>query len=204
MPPGRALDAALRALVRPLAGTSDGGDVGRLSMFPTPTVSYFARCVASPTCKPHLRAFARGLFGDLLDGWRPGPDAPPRSGALFTRFMLAGFAAYRALEDAGVETFESYPDLQFRLWSDAPVPSKRRPKVAFAARCRINARLRRRLKITGSAPATLDQADAEVLAVGAAVAAREGGLVVLDNQPEGRFLVAIDARRLGFGGLTST
>ena len=113
---GRLLDAHLRALVR-----SVRGDVGtdaalrRLSMFPTPRFEYFARCAASPACKPHLRALAHELFADTFDAHDRG--AAPRGGAIFTRFMLSGFAAYRALERIGAAAYECYPDLQFRLWA---------------------------------------------------------------------------------------
>jgi hypothetical protein len=160
----------------------------RLSMYPTPPVSYFAACIGDPRCKPHLGAIGRELFGDLRGDSAPG--APVRGGSLFTRFMLAGFAAYRALEDAGVETLESYPDLQFRIWSHGAIPSKK-SREGLKARQQINARLRTRLGIVGVDARTLDQADAEVLAVGAAIAAKEGELLVLADESEGRFLIAM-------------
>ena len=46
-----------------------------------------------------------------------------RAAATFTRFMLAGFATYRALERLGVPAFESYPDLQLRLSSPSTCAS---------------------------------------------------------------------------------
>src|SRR6266851_6300779 len=92
---GRLLDAHLRALMRHVGGNGPTGAALRhLSMFPTPRFEYFARCAASPACKPHLRALARELFADTFDG--QGRGEAPRGGAIFTRFMLSGFAAYRA------------------------------------------------------------------------------------------------------------
>ncbi len=199
---GRLLDAALRRLVKIIA--ADSIPAFRLSMYPTPQLGYFARCAADPACKPHLRAIATRLFGRLLDDRAPQNGSAPSGGSLFTRFMLAGFAAYRALEEAGVETFESYPALQFKLWAGGPLHSKaREPKPALDDRRAINSALRRRLGILVGAfeAATLDQADAEVLALGAAVAARRGGLVVLEEKCEGKFLVALDTA--GIARLTS-
>ena len=119
-----------------------------LAMFPTPRYDYFARWARDPRCKPHLSAIATELFGELLDEWR---RARPRrgGGAIFTRFMLAGFATYRALERLGVPAFESYPDLQLRLSSPSQstqtLPPKRRHAEALAARRRIVASLAARL-----------------------------------------------------------
>jgi hypothetical protein len=191
-PSGRELDAALRTLFRAVrSGWRDGR---ALSMYPTPPLAYFLGCAASPRCKPHLRALARELFGAGVDGARPYRDGPA-GGALFTRFMLAGFASYRALESAGVETFECYPDLEFRLWSRAPLPSKREGARALATRRKVNAALRRRLGIGKLPPAgSLDEADAEVLVLSVAAAAMESGLFVLRAAGEGSFLVAMRRR----------
>jgi hypothetical protein len=79
-------------------------------MFPTPRYEYFARCARDPRCKPHLKAIAAELFGALA-GRRPvdgdARERAPSGGAIFTRFMLAGFATYCALERLGVPAFES-------------------------------------------------------------------------------------------------
>lgn len=208
-PRGREADAALRKIFRELTDAAPGGGGGKargpgLSMFPTPRYEYFARCARDPRCKPHLRAIARDLLGALVDedGAVDGPA--PRGGAIFTRFMLAGFATYRALASLGVSAFESYPDLQLRLSAPATaLPPKRRRADALAVRRTIVASLASGLGLRDApAPANLDQADAAVLALAAARCARGGALAVLDNPCEGRFMMALDrrqARRLGLG-----
>jgi len=203
---GRELDAILRRLFRALmAEASSGGKAAGLSMFPTPRYSYFARCAADSRCKPHLRAVASEMFGELLPigVW---PASAPGGGAIFTRFMLIGFATYRALERLGVAAFESYPDLQFRLCSPlSPLPPKGRHAEAIAARRRIVARLAAENRIRAMpSPATLDQADAAVLALAAARAEKRGAMAVVSNPCEGQFMIALDrrqARRLGLDAL---
>lgn len=184
-PPARLIDAALRAMLR-----SSGCGIDALSMFPTPPASYFARCVASAGCKPHLRAIAEDLLAPLIDS-EPMNGTPVSGGLLFTRFMLSGFAAFRALEALGVRAFECFPDLQFRLWSDGtPLPSKRMRADALRVRRRLCMRLARVVGVREfDTPATLDQCDAAVLALSAAASARRGGLVELRCAPEGRFAV---------------
>jgi hypothetical protein len=164
----------------------------RLSMFPTPRFEYFARCAASPACKPHLRALARELFADTFGEHERGEA--PRGGAIFTRFMLSGFAAYRALERIGAGAYECYPDLQFRLWAHgAELPPKGDRKNALAARTRINARIARALGLRGAARiATMDQADAAILALSAAAALRFGMVGIIEEPAEGHFAVALD------------
>jgi hypothetical protein len=177
-PRGRAIDAALRAIT------------GRISMFPTPALDYFAACVRDPRCKPHLRALADEMFAGLMRNARS--SGRVAGGRIFTRFMIAGFAAYRALETLGIVPFESYPDLAYRLWKppcdELPPKSERAP--ALKARRRIIARVARLAGIDAQAPRTLDEADAAILAVGAAAARRTGrGLLVLENRAEGSFLI---------------
>lgn len=192
-PAARLIDAALRAMLRstPRCG------VAALSMFPTPTADYFARCIASAACKPHLRAIGEELLAPLFDPQISTPSTVA-GGLLFTRFMLAGFAAFRALEAMGVRAFECFPDLQFRLWSDgATLPSKRQRSAALSARQRACIRLAQKLGVAKfESPATLDEADAAVLALSAAASAERGGLIELRCAPEGRFAV-------GFPRLTS-
>jgi hypothetical protein len=205
---GRELDGILRALFRALtweASNGGGRRVMGLSMFPTPRYNYFARCASDPRCKPHLRAVASELFAPLSsDGTATG--LAPSGGAIFTRFMLSGFATYRALERLGVTAFESYPDLQFRLSSPStPLPPKGRRTDAMAARRRVVARLAVENKVREMRdPATLDQADAAVLALATARAERRGVMAVASNTGEGRFMISLDApqaRRLGLGAL---
>jgi hypothetical protein len=178
-PAGRTIDVALRAIV------------GRLSMFPTPPLDYFARCVRDPACKPHLRALAIELFPNLTRDSRR--TTRVTGGHIFTRFMIAGFAVYRALETAGVTTFESYPDLAYRLWMrpGGRLPSKSEGARALIQRSRILRTVARLAAIEVPTPRTLDEADAAILALGAAANARAGrGLLVLAHRAEGEFAIA--------------
>ncbi|MGH7933377.1 MAG: hypothetical protein ACREQN_09435 [Candidatus Binataceae bacterium] len=195
----RGVDAILRTLVAELGTHRQFRGMGRLAMFPTPPLHYFLRCVGSPACKPHLRAIGCELLAAAPDAHarliiERNDLTPPIGGAIFTRFMLAGFAAYRALDAMGVRTFESYPDLQFRLWSHgAPLPPKKRGRDAFAARQRIDLRLARTLGLSDAKRmTTLDEADAAILALGAAAARAAGVLAVVENRCEGRFALALD------------
>jgi hypothetical protein len=185
-PAGRILDSALRAMLRRPAAC---GAI-RLSMFPTPKLVYFQNCAAMPACKPHLRAIFHQLF-------ESGAAVPASAGASaragggnFTRFMLAGFLTFRAWQELGVQTLEAYPDLQFRLASRRLLIPKRMGRPALAARTAVIKRLRRSLGIPlKKMPETADQADAEILALSAAQAARKGFLAALQHPAEGRFLI---------------
>jgi hypothetical protein len=210
-PRGREVDAVLRQIFRTLvAMPADKGVLAvkvrmrGLSMFPTPRYDYFARCARDPRCKPHLSAIAAELFGAFLNDDGDARGLAPSGGAIFTRFMLAGFATYRALERLGVQGFESYPDLQLRLSSPSTeLPPKGRRAEALAARRRIVASLAARLRLHDTlVPANLDQADAATLALAAAVAARSGTLWVISNPCEGRFMLALDARQARHLGLS--
>jgi hypothetical protein len=201
-PRGREIDASLRRIFRTLMAAPEGkARAPGLSMFPTPRYDYFARCAREPRSKPHLSAIAAELFGELpgelLDGDGAAREPAPGGGAIFTRFMLAGFAAYRALEHLGVPAFESYPDLQLRLSSPSTdLPPKGRRVEALTARGRIVAALAAGLGIDDApVAANLDQADAAVLALAAASAAVSGTLWVVSNSCEGRFMLALDARQ---------
>ncbi|MFZ1121538.1 MAG: hypothetical protein WAN81_15030 [Candidatus Binataceae bacterium] len=202
-PRGREIDAVLRQIFRTLVAVPAGKAVPAarvrmpgLSMFPTPRYDYFAQWAHDSKCKPHLSAIARELFGALLDadGDARGP-AP--GGGTFTRFMLAGFAVYRALEQLGVPAFESYPDLQLRLSSPSTaLPPKKQRAKALAARRDIVASLAAELGLRDApVPANLDQADAAALALATAVCARRGALWVISNPCEGRFMLALDAHQ---------
>jgi hypothetical protein len=208
VPRGREIDVELRQIYRAQIATPDGkARKPGLSMFPTPRFDYFARCVRDPRCKPHLKAIARELFGQLLQPLEDDGDAREPSasgGGTFTRFMLAGFATYRALERLGVPAFEAYPDLQLRLSSPLThLPPKKLHAEALAARRRVVASLAAQLGLRATPePANLDQADAAALALAAATSAGNGALWVVNNPCEGRFMLALDAgqaRRLGLG-----
>jgi len=186
-PRARSIDAALRELLR----VRFNGTMRPLSMFPTPLASYFAGCAADHRCKPHLRAIAEEMFAAIIEIPRPAPHAR-LVGGTFTRFMLAGFAVFPALDKLGVRAFEAYPDLQMRLWSaGVQLPPKGSRREALAVRIGICARL---AKIVGvkayQAPRTLDEADAAVLALSAAASLDADSLLELRCPPEGRFAVA--------------
>ncbi len=198
----RAIDTALRAIVGELALRKRDGTPFHLALFPTPKLEFFAACARDPRCKPHLAAIARELFGRAIES---APRLPaPVGGRVFTRFMLTGFVAYRALERTRAACFEAYPDLDFRLWArgeELPPKGARRP--ALDARLRINRRLAAELGCAGVAKlSTLDQADAAVLALSAAIASRAGLIAIIEHPGEGRFALALDelyARRAKIG-----
>ncbi len=161
-------------------------------MFPTPRLAYFAGRASRPDCKPHLRAAYVHLFGGLDRLPNPGlsGEAIVADGGNFTRFMLAGFLTFRAFQSLGAQTLEAYPELQFRLATGARLLRKRAGKPALAQRVGINRKLRRMIGIGRSPlPANLDQADAEVLALSATLAARNDSLAALEHPAEGRFLI---------------
>lgn len=189
----RDLDVALRRLVAALVAAAPA--LGRLSMFPTPPAAYFLRCIADPRCKPHLQSLGRALFAPLMRREQraaAAAHARMRGGLLFTRFMIAGFAAYRALETAGIEACESFPDLQFRLAAPTiRLLSKRADPQALAMRQRIIARLGRETRVDAGRPATLDFADAAILALGALAASRIGAMIELRSAEEGRFVFGL-------------
>lgn len=190
---GRKIDTALRAIVGRLGLRKPDGTPFSLSLFPTPRFEYFAACVHDPRCKPHLAALGRELFGDTIE--KASLGIAPVGGLIFTRFMLAGFAAYRAIYGIGVESYEAYPDLAFRLWAEgAEIPPKNAVRRALDVRLRINRRLAEAVGCEGAARiATLDEADAAVLALSAVNARRGGVIAVIEEAGEGRFALAINA-----------
>lgn len=210
---GRHIDARLRTIVRSLAAASVGDSALRISLFPTPRHDYFLRCIGDLACKPHLQALARQLFDC---------DPPlqsnkgPRGGAIFTRFMLIGFAAYRALDAIGITAFEAYPDLQFRLWrDDYPLAPKCAGRIALANRSEILAILAAALKLatpgqipeqsaaqTATRLTTMDQADAAILALSARAALDHGAIACIDEPEEGCFALPLQSRQAASLGLT--
>jgi hypothetical protein len=189
----RAIDRTLRAIVGAVALRKPDGGPFRLSLFPTPRFEFFAACVCDPHCKPHLAALGRELFGAMIDHANAG--IAPAGGRIFTRFMIAGFAAYRAIQDIGAESYEAYPDLAFRLWADGvEIPPKSAGRVAFEARVVISRGLADEMGYAGAqAISTLDEADAAVLALSAAQAERKGVIAVIQHRGEGRFGLALNA-----------
>src|SRR5215472_6685804 len=191
----RDLDVMLRRAVVAMNRARTPAEYVRLSLFPTPAANYFARCASATTCKPHLISIARELR--LTDQEKT--SVPRGRGWLFTRFMLAGFATHRALEQLGVDTFESYPYLVFALWKGASerLPPKSDRRAASNARRAIVARLTRSCRLTAPVAKSLDEADAAVLAVTAHLSATgRGGALTFHSQVHGRFLLALSTQDL--------
>jgi Protein of unknown function (DUF429) len=188
----RLLDSALRTLANNLRELGANPALSPLSMFPTPPMRYFGSHLNSTTCKRHLQCLGRALFGHALDA-----EFGPAAGGIFTRFMVAGFATYRALELLSVDAYEAYPDLQFRLWSSnsalPPKASGQRP-TALTARLRVVKQLARTMDIAEYGMIhRLDEADAAVLVLSAAAARHRGAIIVLEHPREGQFAVALSA-----------
>jgi len=187
---GREIDMGLRALFRTLRKLDANSTLATLSMFPTPPMRYFGAHLNTATCKPHLRMLGQELFGQALNH-----DYGAASGGIFTRFMIAGFATYRALEAVGANVYECYPDLQFRLWCRRHrIFSKQKGRTAaLASRIRVLSALARRLDVSGSRQVQrLDEADAAILALSIIAARQYGAIFILENPYEGRFMVALD------------
>jgi hypothetical protein len=192
----RSIDAALYSLTHELNCNPARERKIRLSLFPSRPLNYFTACMMHPYCKPHLAALGTSMFGHLnitTNGMTP---LKLTGGALFTRFMIAGFAAYFALDRIGIETFEGYPYLAFSMWLDAKeeLPPKGRRSAALEARREILRRIAKaRAGLRMPAPANLDQADAAILGLTVASASLTLGSTFQISQPaEGRFLLALD------------
>lgn len=190
----RCIDRRLAAIVRRIksARANPAPWLG-LWLFPTPPRAWFVRCVRASDCPPHLAAFGRELFPNALGRPRHASDGP-RGGQVFTRFMLAGFALFRALTATRATSFESYPDLVFRLWHNGAgfTPKRAGRRGALAARRAIIARLAPRHGLEIAAPDTLDHADAAILAICAAAARAAGAFVIIAEPGEGRFALPLD------------
>lgn len=196
-PPGRrTIDSGLRALVHRLNENPARNRKTQLWLFPTPPMRYFAECVSHPACKPHLRSMGEQMFQPLKSPAQI--SARLTGGALFTRFMIAGFAVHQALARIGVDAYEGYPYLGFRLWMtrNDELPAKKKTSNAFAfaieARRKILDRITLPAKFKMVPPATYDEADAAILATTVAAASRDGSIFQIRDRAEGRFIVALD------------
>jgi len=188
----RVIDASLRAMVNELSLLKRDGTPFRLALFPTPKFEFFAACARDPRCKPHLAAIAHELFGAALEN---APAlAAPTGGRVFTRFMLTGFAAFRALERLPAKCFEAYPDLAFRLWArGGEIPPKGAGRIALDARVQVIHSLAGEIGCAGASKiSTFDEADAAVLALSAGLAARTGVIAIIEEPGEGCFALALD------------
>lgn len=192
-PAQRDIDVALRATIASMNRKRGLADRITLSLFPTPAPEYFARCINDRSCKPHLISIARKVLGLTP---KPTGSRPRTGGWIFTRFMLAGFAAHLALERLGVDAFEAYPYLAFAMWKKKreALPPKSVHRAALIARQKIIARLARECDLTTGIPQTLDHADAAVLGITARLSARHGGALAFESAEQGRFLLALDSR----------
>lgn len=187
----RDIDTMLRAIVARINLVRSPGARIQLSMFPTPPLEYFIRCAADAKCKAHLGAIAHTL---LRITPRRSPATLRNGGWIFTRFMLAGFAVYHALERLGVEAFEAYPYLAFSLWKSGaePLPPKSARRAALARRRKIIVRLGKEAGIEVPSPATLDEADAAALTLTAiAASSAKRGALALEGACSGRFLLPL-------------
>jgi hypothetical protein len=196
-PPGRrAIDSRLRAMVHRLNENPARARKTQLWLFPTPPMRYFAQCVIHPACKPHLRSMGEQMFGPLKSPAQI--PAQLTGGALFTRFMIAGFAVYQALARLGVDAYEGYPYLGFRLWMtrDDELPAKKKTSNAFADALNARRKILDRIKLPGkfkmAPPSTYDEADAAILASTVATASGDGAIFQIRDRAEGRFIVALD------------
>jgi hypothetical protein len=188
----REIDVGLRALVCALRKLGSNSTLTPLSMFPTPPMRYFGANLNTASCKPHLRVLGQALFGEALNR-----DYGPAIGGIFTRFMIAGFATYRALAGTDAEVYECYPDLQFRLWYRRhQLFSKKSTSgrtAALASRLGVVSGLARRIGVSGSNQIQrLDEADAAILALSVAAARQQGATFIFENACEGSFMVALD------------
>ena len=193
VPATRAIDTALRALVHRLNDNPARETKLRLSLFPSRPAKYFLDCAFHLDCKPHLNALGARMFAGLAHD-KVAKPIKLSGGALFTRFMIAGFATYQALGKLDVETFEGYPYLAFKLWMrlGEKLSPKGKKSEALADRKKILRRLARLASIEMLAPTTLDQADAAILAMTLAAASSRGhSIVQIESRTEGRFIVAL-------------
>jgi hypothetical protein len=207
-PARRAIDSRMRVMVHRLNENPARASKTQLWLFPTPPTRYFTECVRHPDCKPHLRSMGEQMFRQPQSS----AQIPARlsGGALFTRFMIAGFAVHQALARIGVDVCEGYPYLGFRLWMsrDDELPAKKKTSNAFAAALEARRRILHRItlpaKFKMAPPATYDQADAAILATTVAAASRDGAIFQIRDRAEGRFVVALDRLDAAYLGATST
>jgi hypothetical protein len=158
---------------------------------------YFFDCTVNPHCKLHLKAWGEQMF-ETLGPHAIADGAKQTGGTLFTRFMIAGFATYHALEKLGVTPFEGYPYIAFRLWmkisEGEELLSKKHQAAALACSKVILQRIAKDAAIEMIPPKSLDKADAAILAITLAHAAASQSRVVVKiaHPPEGKFVVALD------------
>jgi len=197
----RLIDARLATFVRLIraARAKSNPSLG-LWLFPTPPSAEFVRYARDPSCPPHLVRFAHELFPQYMEK-RDHESEKSGTGRIFTRFMIGGFALYRALSQWPVACFEGYPDLYFRLHADGAsiTPKRAGRRRAMETRVPILTAMMCESGLTGSAPTTLDQADAAILAASACAARRSGTLFAIEAPSEGVFalpLARADARYL--------
>jgi hypothetical protein len=197
----RLIDARLAAIVRRIrqARAKSNPSLG-LWLFPTPPSAEFVRYACDPSCPSHLVRFVYELFPQYTEK-RDAESEKSGAGRIFTRFMISGFALYRALSQWPVACFEGYPDLYFRLCANGAsiTPKRVGRRRAMETRIPIVTAVMRQSGQTGSAPTTLDQADAAILAASACAARRSGTLLGIEAPSEGVFalpLARADARYL--------
>ncbi len=192
----RKIDVALRLIVATLREQNHQSRLGPLQMFPTPVMSYFLRHLTTTTCKTHLRLLGKGLFGEALNRTYGSPN-----GGIFTRFMICGFATYQALAAISSNVYESYPDLQFKLWRGNQVIFSKKGRAgrtaALTSRSQVLGALAYQLRVQELPPINhLDAADAAILALSGAAAIRERSTLIIEHPEEGSFLLALTNKQL--------
>lgn len=188
---GRQIDAALRGLVSALRELHPDSALAPISMFPTPPMNYFGAHLNSAACKPHLRLLGQGLFGRALNR-----DYGPVSGGIFTRFMIAGFATYKALASLARQVYECYPDLEFKLWRRGMQLFSKNSSMGrtavLASRISVLSALAREFGISELPHIKrMDEADAAIMALSTVAAHQQRALLTIENPDEGGFLLAL-------------
>lgn len=197
----RLIDARLAAIVgRIRAARAKSNPSLGLWLFPTPPGAEFVRYACEPSCPPHLVRFVYELFPQYMQK-RDAESEKSGAGGNFTRFMISGFALYKAFSQWPVACYEGYPDLYFRLCANGAsiTPKRAGRRRAMETRIPIVTAVMRQSGLAGSAPTTLDQADAAILAASACAARCAGMLLAIAAPSEGVFalpLVHADARYL--------
>ncbi len=189
----RLIDARLAAIVGRIRAARARSDPSfGLWLFPTPPHEEFIRYASDPSCPRHLVRFAYELFPQYMEK-RGAESEKFGAGRIFTRFMISGFALYRALSQWPVTCFEGYPDLYFRLQANGSsiTPKRAGRRRAMETRMPIIAAMMRQSGLTGSEPATLDQADAAILAASVCAARRCGTLFAIEAPSEGVFALPL-------------
>ncbi len=190
----RLLDARLASVVGQLRAARMKSDPSfGLWLFPTPPHEDFIGYANDPACPPHLVSLVHELFPQYT-GTPDGELERFGAGRIFTRFMIGGFALYLALSRWPVNCFEGFPDLYFRLRANGREirPKRAGRRHALESRLPIVAAAMHQSNLRGAAPATLDQADAAILAASIGAARGSGAVLAIEAPSEGVFALPVE------------